>query len=46
MEMPRFWDDRVNWYGPAGVGQPVEFLVFEIGIRYPLLMQCRIVANM
>jgi|TARA_B100000073_G_scaffold346432_1_gene357824 predicted ester cyclase len=20
MEMPRFWDDRVNWYGPAGIG--------------------------
>lgn len=20
MEMPRFWSDRVNWYGPAGIG--------------------------
>ncbi|MEM1236392.1 MAG: ester cyclase [Pseudomonadota bacterium] len=20
MEMPRFWHDRVNWYGPAGIG--------------------------
>ena len=20
MEMPRFWNDRVNWYGPAGIG--------------------------
>ena len=20
MEMPRFWHDRMNWYGPAGIG--------------------------
>ena len=20
MEMPRFWDRRMNWYGPAGIG--------------------------
>ena len=20
MEMPRFWDHRMNWYGPAGIG--------------------------
>ncbi len=20
MEMPRFWSERVNWYGPAGIG--------------------------
>ena len=20
MKMPHFWDDRVNWYGPAGIG--------------------------
>lgn len=20
MEMPRFWDARMNWYGPAGIG--------------------------
>ena len=20
MEMPRFWDSRMNWYGPAGIG--------------------------
>ena len=20
MEMPKFWDHRVNWYGPAGIG--------------------------
>ncbi|MBC6442753.1 MAG: ester cyclase [Rhodobacteraceae bacterium] len=20
MEMPRFWSDRANWYGPAGIG--------------------------
>ncbi len=20
MEMPRFWSDRMNWYGPAGIG--------------------------
>jgi predicted ester cyclase len=20
MELPRFWDSRMNWYGPAGIG--------------------------
>ena len=44
MEMPRFWSDRVNWYGPAGSEPGIA--AFATGTRSLSSTGCRIGAMM
>ena len=37
MEMPRFWSDRVNWYGPAGIGTARGIAGFRNWHQIPFL---------
>jgi len=37
MEMPRFWHDRVNWYGPAGIGTSRGIAGFRNWHQIPFL---------
>lgn len=37
MEMPRFWHDRVNWYGPAGIGTARGIAGFRNWHQIPFL---------
>ena len=37
MEMPRFWDERMNWYGPAGIGSARGIAGFRNWHQIPFL---------
>ena len=37
MEMPRFWHERVNWYGPAGIGTARGIAGFRNWHQIPFL---------
>jgi hypothetical protein len=45
MEMPRFWHEKTNWYGPAGIGTGRGIAGFRNWHQIPFLNACPIAGN-